>query len=182
MKISAIPLTIALSCAFTAHWYLSPYIDGYKITAAVKDGNVEVLERHIDTEKIKANLRKTISKSMGVDIDAPVSEADSLGPLGTLGKTVVISMVDSLINPKTVMHFLQAHKKKEAQADKLASDGGTPRPARSWASQRNNANETVFIFTEEGDEMKIFVTLQRYGWSTWKITDINIPLHKFATK
>lgn len=198
-KILLVILLVAAVLGVGAVWYWSPYAALNSMRSAVRDGDAERLDAHIDYPKLRESLKAQLAATVQREV-AAASGADSemeragikLG--GVLGQAMVGGMVDALVRPEALMLAMQSGKlaprgerqaagnadanaKGEAKADvKSAADAFDQAPP-SWQVTRENA-DLVIVYT--GDEQapvsgQTGFVLTREGFAHWKLTGIRLP-------
>lgn len=181
MKARFLFLPIILSAFSTAFWYYSYYLDVYTIHQSIVNNEIETFNQHVDYEKIKENLRAVVAKSVGVNLEEKSNNIPEVqAQLGTFGLTMINGVIEKMVQPKTVFYFVQSSLKADAEKDKKNIAEGKPAIKRDWTSKYIGPNEVKITFSEEGRDYTTAIFMHRYGFITWKITNLDIPLEKIA--
>ncbi|MCB5288471.1 MAG: DUF3426 domain-containing protein [Candidatus Cloacimonetes bacterium] len=181
MKRFMFALIVAL--VLTATYFIgSPYIAVYNIENSIKDNDPDKLSDNVDFQLLRQNFKDQLNfhfmKSAGETLkDHPFSA------FGTaIASKFSEGLVDSLITPYGILHFLQGNSIELASSSQNPSENKNIQSKQlfyeaSYKLQGFN-KFTISIPMKNTQPVKnIVFCLKRYGFN-WKVTNIEFPFEE----
>lgn len=188
MKMKIIPsLLIATVLGVGAYWYWSPFLALNNVKAAVKSGDAEAFNAHVDYPLLRENLKVQFASMIASKM--PKGSSGMAGGLGEMfGQAMVSKMVDAMIQPQNVMAAMkQGQFGNKRPAAEPGQPANTPAPSTptndaevkvEWKFDRINTDKLVAIAHDAKDPAagkSIGLVFERAGFANWKLTDVRLP-------
>ena len=189
MTSKALRFGIALALVVTAaYWYWSPLLAIRQMQSAAKAGDADSFGEHVDYARLRESLKGQVSGMLAAQMpsqsgdDSGISKAGAaLGML--LGTAVVNQVVDTAVRPEVVMRAMQEgqlmpRKSAGTAAAEPAGSGSLARQKVEWSAEHKGFAKYIAYARRPGepDDKRIALVLERYGFASWKLTEIRLPI------
>ena len=182
--LGAIAVVIALAIA--GYWYWSPFLALKQMHTVVINGEAGAFNEAVDFPKLRENLKGQFSAMLAKQVAKGSKSGDSYAQAGAnlgaaLGMAMANSMVDAMVRPEFVMNLLKEGRLKkhgkEASNQQAAPEAKNTGKKPEWDYERKGANQIVVFFADRSKkkEEQSSLVFERYGFATWKLTEIRLP-------
>ncbi|MBS1169711.1 MAG: hypothetical protein H6R01_629 [Burkholderiaceae bacterium] len=182
--IGAIVVIIALAIA--GYWYWSPFLALKQMHTAVIKGDAGAFNEAVDFPKLRESLKGQFSAMLAKQVAKQSESGNPYAQAGAnlgaaLGMAMANSMVEAMVRPEFVMNILKEGRLKkhgqQAPNQQAAPEAKNTEKKPEWDYERKGVNQiVVFIVdrTKKKEEQPSLV-FERYGFATWKLTEIRLP-------
>ncbi|XLZ68864.1 DUF2939 domain-containing protein [Massilia sp. SR12] len=157
---------LAVATAIAAYWYWSPLIVVHQMKEAVRVHDAAAFNSHVDYPALRENMKDQIA-----------GKPDADAALGGIGRLLGGVVVDTLVQPATVMYVLEHGdfaKKHERGGHNGSGEGrgdggsqGEDSDARhAWVTEREGVNR--YIIRND----KTALVFVRGGFADWKLSEL----------
>lgn len=182
MKTKTLAACVAASLiGVGAYWLASPYITLHSMRSAAKELDAKRLNEYIDYDKLRANMKAQFqAKMLGKISERAGSDASAAANFGAMiGMAMVDRMLDAMVTPETVMAAMNQARllpKKRAEAENEAAEKADDKSCTDWSLDRVGTDRAFLRIKSTCDEDtgKFALVLDRVGFASWKLTDIQM--------
>lgn len=163
-----------LVAAFGGWYFASPSYALMSLHDAVKAGDADAMEDHIDFPAVRESVKMTIKEKMAEQVSAP--DADPLAALGmAMADKLLDPMIDGMLTPNGVAKLIEHGGALSAVSgdgkDTAKVDTNDSQQTPNYQIEREGLSEFTVSFPD--DEKTPQLVFQRHGLS-WKLSAIDV--------
>lgn len=166
------------------YWFASPYLALHDMRSAAIDLDADRLNQHIDYDKLRINMKAQFqAKMLGQLSEHGSKSASAAANFGALlGIAMVDKVVDTLVTPQMVMAAMNQAKlgpSEHGGGDDERSQGESKqKECTDWSLSHTGMDRAIVDVesTCDADQGKISLILDRVGFASWRLTDIQLPV------
>ncbi|MET4802570.1 DUF2939 domain-containing protein [Bradyrhizobium sp. LB11.1] len=174
----------AISVFAVVAWIAWPYYAVLSLMQAVRDGDASTLEKHVDWNLFRQNLRGDLNAQLLKDVRSKGStDAMASGFVAVLGPTVINQMIDGYVTPQAIAALAKS------EIDKSPSGEKTPEGIDKSASlvRRVQWDQVKYAFFDGPFSFRVDILPRNDGamnapiqvefvWSgDWRLTRVVLP-------
>ncbi len=180
MKKIIIAALALLAAAFGGWYFASPSYALMSLHDAVKAGDADAMEDHIDFPAVRESVKMTIKEKMAEQVSAP--DADPMAALGmAMADKLLDPLIDGMLTPNGMAKFIEhgAKAKGEAGASNgaaAAADKNSSAAPPNYKIERSGLSEFTVSFPDDKEAPQLL--FKRDGLS-WKLSEIDMSKLEF---
>ena len=180
MKSKAIVAAAALAVAGVGgYWYYSPHLAMNSMQTAAQNKDADAFNERVDYPKLRESFKGQMSAIMAEKMGASTgSGMEALGAM--LGVAMVNQFVDAFVRPEVVMQAMSSGQFKPEAGQNRPETETTPSETEKvqWSLERNGTDKVIAYGRKDGepsDSKSVGLVFERYGFASWKMTEIRLP-------
>lgn len=181
MKAKILPsIFIATVLGVGAYWYFSPFLVLNTVQTAVKTGDAESFNKHVDYPLLRENLKVQFTSMIERQLPKDKGMIAGIGQMFV--QAMVNQLVDPMVQPQNVMAAMkegQFGNKPEADTPSAPTTPTSEAPVKvDWKFDRINTDKLVAVaHNAKGPAAgkSIGLVFERSGFANWKLTDVRLP-------
>lgn len=192
MKIKSLPAfaAVALGIVVAGCWYFSPYLMIYQMKAAAQRQDAASFNAYVDYPRVRESVKAQFGSLINDRVQIAGQDIPVIASMGqAMGMMIASKMVDTLVQPETVMKVMQEGRFGVKPAVRSGDDAGTMSQEassgrgpgdRAWVLDRLGADKAIAYPVSSNDpqnltHQRVSVVIERRGFADWQLTEVRLP-------
>lgn len=177
-------VAVAAVVGVASYWFFSPYLDIRTVRNAAAAQDADTFNEHVDYPKLRESLKGQLNAKLAEKMGNTQANNDferagaAFGSM--LGMAMANQFVEAMVRPEFIMKMM-ANAKAQAKREEdqpHGSDAKSDEDSKSkvkWSTERKGLDKLIAKATRDDSPGELAVVFERYGFATWKLTELRLP-------